>query len=145
MLHLVLVQTLTNTQAPTCRRLQPPLVLQHPLEGSYNPLISFIDSYWKEAPTPSLKDPTLNTLWAMFKNVSQWIHLSQIHIKTCRPPFIKLSHSNHTQHYAQSQLTTLKPNTGSNHPITEHTKNHIILNHHNHIYQCITTHQYTKT
>lgn len=34
----VLVQTYTSTQASTYRRLQPSLVLQILLEGSYNPL-----------------------------------------------------------------------------------------------------------
>ena len=36
--NLVLVQTHTSKQAPTYRRLQPSLVLQLLLEGSYNPL-----------------------------------------------------------------------------------------------------------
>ena len=34
----VLVQTHTSTQASTCRRLQPSLVYQPFLEGSFNPL-----------------------------------------------------------------------------------------------------------
>ena len=34
----VLVQTYTSTQASTCRRLQPSIILQLLLEGSYNPL-----------------------------------------------------------------------------------------------------------
>lgn len=34
----VLVQSYTSAQASTCRRLQPSLVLQLLLEGSYNPL-----------------------------------------------------------------------------------------------------------
>ena len=36
--NLVLVQTHTSMQASTCKRLQPSLVLQLLLEGSYNPL-----------------------------------------------------------------------------------------------------------
>ena len=36
--NLVLVQTHTSTQASTCIRLQPSLILQLLLEGSYNPL-----------------------------------------------------------------------------------------------------------
>jgi len=36
--NFVLVQTYTSTQASTCRRLQPSLVLQLLLEGSYDPL-----------------------------------------------------------------------------------------------------------
>ena len=47
----VLVQTHTNTQAPTCRRLQPSLVYQPLLEGSYNPLLSFTSLSWKGATT----------------------------------------------------------------------------------------------
>ena len=35
----VLAQTHTSTQAPTCRSLQPSLIYQPLLEGSYNPLI----------------------------------------------------------------------------------------------------------
>jgi hypothetical protein len=36
--NIVLVQTHTSTQASTCRRLQPSLVYQPFLEGSFNPL-----------------------------------------------------------------------------------------------------------
>ncbi len=36
--NLVLVQTHTSTQAPTCGSLQPSLILQLLLEVSYNPL-----------------------------------------------------------------------------------------------------------
>jgi hypothetical protein len=36
--NFVLVQTHTSTQASTCRRLQPSLVYQPFLEGSFNPL-----------------------------------------------------------------------------------------------------------
>ena len=39
----MLVQTYTSTQAPNCRRLQPSLVYQLPLEGSYNPLSEGFD------------------------------------------------------------------------------------------------------
>ena len=35
---IVLVQSYTSMQASTCRRLQPSIVLQLPLEGSYNPI-----------------------------------------------------------------------------------------------------------
>ena len=35
---IVLAQTHNSTQASTCRRLQPSLVLQLLLEGSYNPI-----------------------------------------------------------------------------------------------------------
>ena len=48
----VLAQTHTSTQAPTCRRLQPSLVYQPLLEGSYNPLLSFTSLSWKGATTP---------------------------------------------------------------------------------------------
>ena len=48
----VLAQTHTSMQAPTCRRLQPSLVLQPLLEGSSNPLISFTSLSWKGATTP---------------------------------------------------------------------------------------------
>ena len=48
----VLVQTYTSTQAPTCRRLQPSLVYQPHLEGSFNPLLSFTSLTWKGANTP---------------------------------------------------------------------------------------------
>lgn len=51
--NTVLARTHTSTQAPTCRRLQPYLILQHPLEGSSNPLIKFTNTHWKGAPTPS--------------------------------------------------------------------------------------------
>ena len=36
--NIVLVQTHTSTEAPTCRMLLPSLILQLLLEGSYNPL-----------------------------------------------------------------------------------------------------------
>ena len=48
----VLVQTYTNTQAPTRRRLQPSLIYQPLLEGSNNPLLSFTSLTWKGATTP---------------------------------------------------------------------------------------------
>ena len=48
----MLVQTHTSTQAPTYRRLQPSLVYQPLLEGSYNPLLSFTNLSWKGATTP---------------------------------------------------------------------------------------------
>ena len=48
----VLVQIQTNTQAPTCRRLQPSFIYQPLLEGSYNPLHSFTSLSWKGATTP---------------------------------------------------------------------------------------------
>ena len=38
--NIVLAQTHTSTQASTCRRLQPSLILQTLLEGSYSPLFS---------------------------------------------------------------------------------------------------------
>ena len=38
----VLVQSFTSTQAATCRELQLSLVFQSLLEGSYNPLLLFI-------------------------------------------------------------------------------------------------------
>jgi len=47
-----LLQCCTSTQAPTYRRLQPSLILQHPLEGSSNPLISFTDTHHKGSLTP---------------------------------------------------------------------------------------------
>ena len=49
----VLAQTHTSTQAPTCRRLQPSLVYQPLLEGSYNPLLSFTSLSWKGATAPN--------------------------------------------------------------------------------------------
>ena len=53
----VLVQTQTSTQAPTCRRLQPSLVYQPFLEGSYDPLNSFTNLSWKGATTPWTRLP----------------------------------------------------------------------------------------
>ena len=50
--NYVLAQTHTSTQAPTCRRLQPSLIYQPLLEGSYNPLISFTSLSWKGATNP---------------------------------------------------------------------------------------------
>ena len=55
------MQTYTSTQAPTCRRLQPSLICQPLLEGSYYPLLSFTSYHWKGATTPSLKALTLST------------------------------------------------------------------------------------
>ena len=57
----MLVQTYTSTQAPTCKRLQPSLVYQPLLEGSYYPLLSFTSYHWKGATTPSLMASTLRT------------------------------------------------------------------------------------
>ena len=57
----MLVQTYTSTEAPTCRRLQPSLVYQPLLEGSYYPLLSFTSYHWKGATTPFLKASTLST------------------------------------------------------------------------------------
>ena len=53
----VLAQTHTSTQAPSCRRLQPSLVLQLLLEGSSNPLISFTSRSWKGATTSWFRLP----------------------------------------------------------------------------------------
>ena len=53
----VLAQTHTSTQAPTCRRLQPSLVYQPLLEGSYNPLLSFTRLSWKGATNPYSRLP----------------------------------------------------------------------------------------
>ena len=44
-------------QAPTCKRLQPSLILQPLLEGSSNPLISFTTLSWKGATTPCSRLP----------------------------------------------------------------------------------------
>ena len=60
-LQYMLVQTYTSMQAPTCRRLQPSLVYQCLLEGSYYPLLSFTSYHWKGATTPFLKASTLST------------------------------------------------------------------------------------
>ena len=54
----VLVKTHTSTHAPTCIRLQPSLVLQLLLEGSFNPLISFTSHSWKGSTTPWSHLPT---------------------------------------------------------------------------------------
>ena len=59
--NIVLAQNHTSTQAPTCRRLQPSLLLQLLLEGSSSPLMSFTNYHWKGATTPSLKASTLST------------------------------------------------------------------------------------
>ena len=48
----VLEKTHTSMQAPTCKRLQPSLVYQPLLEGSYNPLLSFTSLSWKGVTTP---------------------------------------------------------------------------------------------
>ena len=58
----MLVQTYTSMQAPTYRKLQPSLVYQPLLEGSYNPLLSFTSYHWKGATTPSLKVSTLRSI-----------------------------------------------------------------------------------
>jgi len=53
-LRLVQMYNIINMKAPTCKR-QRPLISWHPLEGSYNPLNSFTNSYRKESPTPLLQ------------------------------------------------------------------------------------------
>ena len=53
----VLAQTHTSMQEPTCRRLQPSLIYQPLLEGSYNPLLSFTSLIWKGATTPFSRLP----------------------------------------------------------------------------------------
>jgi len=63
------MQTLVSMQVPTYRKLQSSLILQHPLEGKSNPMISFICSYEKGAPTPSMNVATLSSLWTTFENV----------------------------------------------------------------------------
>ena len=59
--NFMLVQTHTSMQAPTCRRLQPSLIYQPFLEGSYNPLFSFTNYHWKGATNLSLKASTLRS------------------------------------------------------------------------------------
>ena len=59
--NLVLAQTHTSMQEPTYRRLQPSLVYQPLLEGSYNPLLLFTSFSWKGATTPLLKASTLSS------------------------------------------------------------------------------------
>ena len=48
--HFVVVQTHTSTQAPTCRKLQPSLILQPLLEGSSNPLTEGFDPQHHRGP-----------------------------------------------------------------------------------------------
>jgi len=95
-----------------CRRLQPSLVLQHPMERRSNPLILFPRTFRKGAPTPWSDLPTTtgrklqlphsrlqpSTLpWTTFLKFSYWIHLLQ-NITTCKPCFIKFLDWTHYQH-----------------------------------------------
>ena len=114
----VLAQTHTITQAPTCRRLQPSLVYQPLLEGSYNPLLSFTSLSWKGATTPcsclpaspgrEIQPPDWRLQpsappWTTFHQFSYWIQQLP-YKKTCRPLFIRFSDWTHSIHLSSSYI-----------------------------------------
>ena len=79
----VLVQSYTSTQASTCRRLQPSLVLQLLLEGSYNPLALVLADMYQYVGASLQKPPTVSfLLGTAFHKFSDWIH-QQLHSIIC--------------------------------------------------------------